>query len=228
MGKTVEDPMETVQSGAQPQRADVCGRPAHLAPAVEVALLLRQIAWVRRRLIIAFNLTSPAEWCHWVFSSLSHALDPDHPKIRKIGGYEMIGPGGGPVRATTLPKEAAERKRYPVGTGVLDYFPDAIVAISNVSWHGNEQHNPGQSLRWSRSKSSDEADTLIRHFLQRGQLDTDGTRHSAKMAWRALALLQKEIEDERAPLPLADGRAELDGRCGDPGHVICGKAAASD
>jgi hypothetical protein len=35
---------------------------------------------------------------------------------------------------------------------------------------------------------------MIRHFLQRGSLDTDGVRHTVKMAWRALALLQKEIE----------------------------------
>ncbi len=38
---------------------------------------------------------------------------------------------------------------------------------------------------------------MIRHFLQRGLRDTDGIRHSAKMAWRALAILQKEIEAEQ-------------------------------
>ena len=106
------------------------------------------------------------------------------------------GLGGAPTRATTLPTDGAERKRYPVASGVLDYFPDALVAISRVSWQGNEQHNPDQPLHWAREKSTDEADTLIRHFLQRGTLDTDGLRHTAKMAWRALALLQKEIEAE--------------------------------
>jgi hypothetical protein len=107
-----------------------------------------------------------------------------------------LGIGGAPTRATTLPEDAAERKKYPVGTGFLDYFPDAIVAVAHISYRGNEQHNPGQPLHWARSKSADEADTLIRHFLQRGTLDTDGVRHSAKLAWRALALLQKEIEDD--------------------------------
>jgi hypothetical protein len=86
------------------------------------------------------------------------------------------------------------RKEYPVATGVLDYFPDAIMAVSRVSFIGNEQHNPGQPLHWDRSKSKDEADALLRHFIQRGTIDTDGVRHSAKVAWRALALLQKEIE----------------------------------
>ena len=96
----------------------------------------------------------------------------------------------------SLPEDAKARKTHPVATGVLDYFPDALAAIAHVSYIGNEQHNPGTALHWDRSKSTDEADALIRHFLQRGQLDTDGLRHSAKMAWRALALLQKELENE--------------------------------
>ena len=111
----------------------------------------------------------------------------------------MIGPGGGPTRVSTLPTEAAERKKFPIASGVLDYFPDALAAIADISYTGNEQHNPGLSLRWTRGKSSDEADTMIRHFMQRGTLDTDGKRHMAKAAWRALALLQKEIEaDQKA------------------------------
>ena len=109
----------------------------------------------------------------------------------------MKGIGGAPTRATTLPTGGAERKTYPIASGVLDYFPDAIAAIAHLSYVGNEQHNPGQPLHWDRSKSMDEADTLMRHFLQRGLLDVDGLRHSAKMAWRALALLQEEIEAEQ-------------------------------
>lgn len=98
----------------------------------------------------------------------------------------------GPSRTTTLPD--GKRKDFPVGTGVLDYFPDALVAVAEVSFRGNQQHNPGQPLHWAREKSGDEADAMIRHFLQRGGKDSDGVRHSAKMAWRSLALLQKEIE----------------------------------
>lgn len=109
---------------------------------------------------------------------------------------QVVGIGGAPTRATTLPATAQERKRYPVASGVLDYFPDALVAIANISYVGNKQHNPGKPLHWDRSKSADEDDTLIRHFLERGTLDVDGVRHSAKLAWRALALLQKEIERE--------------------------------
>jgi hypothetical protein len=123
----------------------------------------------------------------------------------------VIGLGGAPTRATTLPTDPAERKRHPVASGVLDYFPDALVAVANVSWQGNEQHNPGQPLHWARSKSTDEADTMLRHFLQRGTRDTDGQRHTAKMVWRALALLQKEIEAEQAPVTIQANEASLRG-----------------
>ena len=93
--------------------------------------------------------------------------------------------------------EAEERKRTPVFTGVLRYFPDAIKEISRVSLAGNDQHHPGKPLHWDRSKSGDELDALTRHLIDAGTLDTDGIRHSAKVAWRALANLQKEIETEK-------------------------------
>lgn len=90
-----------------------------------------------------------------------------------------------------------ERKAFPLATGCIDYFPDALVAVAELSFVGNQQHNPGQPLYWDRSKSTDEPDALMRHFIQRGTRDEDGIRHSAKVAWRALALLQKEIEAEQ-------------------------------
>lgn len=96
-----------------------------------------------------------------------------------------------------LPETPDERKRLPITTGVLDYFPDAIAEVARVSVVGNDQHNPGEPLHWAREKSTDQADCIGRHLLQRGTRDTDGCRHSAKLAWRALALLQEEIERDR-------------------------------
>ena len=92
--------------------------------------------------------------------------------------------------------DAKERKETPVFSGVLNYFPDAIKAVAQCSFIGNEQHNPGTPLHWDRSKSGDEKDALVRHLLDAGTIDTDGVRHSAKVAWRSLANLQKEIENE--------------------------------
>lgn len=79
-------------------------------------------------------------------------------------------------------------------TGVIDYFPLAIIEVARISKRGNDQHNPGQPLHWARGKSADHADCIARHLIERGTIDTDGQRHSAKAAWRALALLQEELE----------------------------------
>ena len=100
----------------------------------------------------------------------------------------------------TLPTDPLARKNIPIATGVLDYFPNALAEIARVSFQGNQQHNPGEALHWARNKSADQADTIIRHFLERGKIDTDGMRHSAKLAWRVLALLQLELEAEGAPI----------------------------
>lgn len=88
------------------------------------------------------------------------------------------------------------RKQTPIFTGVLNYFPDAIREVARCSYVGQQQHNPDKPLAWDRSKSGDELDALSRHLLEAGTIDTDGIRHSAKVAWRALANLQKEIENE--------------------------------
>lgn len=99
--------------------------------------------------------------------------------------------------STTPAMTAAQRKEYPLASGCLDYFPDALMEVAHCSWVGNNQHNPGQPLHWAKEKSTDEPDALMRHLKDRGTLDTDGVRHSAKVAWRALAMLQREIENER-------------------------------
>ena len=91
---------------------------------------------------------------------------------------------------------AEERKKTPVYSGVLNYFPDAILEVAKVSYIGNKQHNPNKPLHWDRSKSGDELDALARHLIEAGKIDSDGIRHSAKVAWRALANLQKEIEKD--------------------------------
>lgn len=96
-----------------------------------------------------------------------------------------------------MPNFPTDRKAIPLCTGVLDYFPDALIAVARVSFEGNKQHNPGEPLHWAKEKSTDHADCIMRHLVERGTLDSDGTLHSAKTAWRALALLQIEIEEGR-------------------------------
>lgn len=99
---------------------------------------------------------------------------------------------------SNLPTDAKERKDTPIYSGFVKYFPDAMAAVAQCSKAGNDQHNPGKPLHWDRSKSGDELDALQRHLIEAGTVDTDGIRHSAKVAWRAMANLQKEIEREAA------------------------------
>lgn len=95
--------------------------------------------------------------------------------------------------------DAKDRKERPLYSGVLKYFPDALLEVAHCSFIGNKQHNGEDApLHWAKEKSTDEPDALARHLLDAGTRDTDGVRHSAKVAWRALAMLQREIEAERS------------------------------
>ena len=89
-----------------------------------------------------------------------------------------------------------KRKQIPIYTGLVKYFPKALADVARVSYIGNQQHHPDKPLHWDRSKSTDELDALTRHLFQAGETDTDGMRHSAKVAWRALANLEKELEQK--------------------------------
>lgn len=100
-----------------------------------------------------------------------------------------------------LETSSAERKLYPMARGLLDYFPDALAEVAKVSYLGNQKHNPGEEMHHARGKSMDHADCIVRHLVGRGGFDGD-IRESAALAWRALALLQEELEQEmNLPLP---------------------------
>lgn len=86
------------------------------------------------------------------------------------------------------------RKDIPLVSGLIDYFPNALAAVAELSLYGNKQHYPpGTDLHWNFTVSSDHADTLCRHLVDRGTKDVDGIRHSTKVVWRALALLETEL-----------------------------------
>lgn len=111
------------------------------------------------------------------------------------------------------PSDAAARKGMPIARGVLDYFPAALLKLAEVSRVGNEQHNPGKPMHWAFDKSSDHADALLRHLIDRRTVDSDGLPHVAKAAWRALALLQTYLEEHDPELHarMSAQRAEMEG-----------------
>ena len=95
-------------------------------------------------------------------------------------------------------KKKNPRKRYPVFEGFVKYFPNAILEVSNLSLVANDQHHKGEPLHWDKSKSQDEPDALLRHLIDHSKgiiYDTDGIRHLGKVAWRALAMLQRELDN---------------------------------
>lgn len=90
---------------------------------------------------------------------------------------------------STLPSDAAARKDIPIYSGFIKYFPDAITAVAKLSLSGGLQHGQTrETLHWDRTKSTDHTDALMRHLVEE---DWEA------VAWRALAQLQKSIEDER-------------------------------
>jgi hypothetical protein len=98
--------------------------------------------------------------------------------------------------------DAAERKGLPLFSGVIAYFPLALLEVARVSRIGNDQHNPGQPLHWARDKSTDQLDSACRHIADHAQgevKDNDGSYHLAKAIWRLSAELQllKERENDK-------------------------------
>jgi len=85
-----------------------------------------------------------------------------------------------------LPTDSKARKEIPLYTGLFKFFPDALAAVAHRSFIGSKQHHPEDPVWWNRAKSGDELDAMMRHVLDK---DWDA------VAWRALANLQKEIEE---------------------------------
>ena len=94
-----------------------------------------------------------------------------------------------------ISNKAQLRKNTPVFSGVLKYFPNALKAVARASKAGNDQHHTDKPLHWDMSKSSDEYDAMIRHLLdhQENPVDDDNVLHLAKVAWRALAGLERYL-----------------------------------
>jgi hypothetical protein len=96
------------------------------------------------------------------------------------------------------PSKAELRKDIPVFSGVLKYFPNALKEVAKCSKAGNDQHHPDKPLHWDMNKSTDEYDALTRHLIDHtiNPIDDDGVLHLAKVAWRALAGLERHLTNK--------------------------------
>jgi len=111
---------------------------------------------------------------------------------------------GGPVGMKREPQQfidsltSAERKEVAMFRGLMAYFPNALALIARHSARSNEKHNPGQPLHWSKGKSSDHDDCVIRHSASIAidpESKDDGQYHMVCRGWRALAALEIWAED---------------------------------
>jgi len=95
--------------------------------------------------------------------------------------------------------KAAKRKATPVFSGVLKYFPNALKEVAKCSKAGNDQHHPDKPLHWDMEKSKDEYDALTRHLIDHtiNPMDDDGVLHLTKVAWRALAGLERYLTNKQ-------------------------------
>lgn len=90
-----------------------------------------------------------------------------------------------------ISNDSQARKDAPVFSGFCAYFPNAMFEVARSSKIGNDKHNPGEPLHWSKEKSSDHGDCIIRHQLEFDQVDpSTGLYHAVAVAWRAMAQLE--------------------------------------
>lgn len=104
-----------------------------------------------------------------------------------------------------LPTDSAERKEFPLYSGLVAYFPAALAQVANLSYVSNKKHNPtwklGDVIHHARGVSGDHLDCVFRHVVdsreKQGEARIDELRSAA---WRILAELQEECERQGAPV----------------------------
>ena len=113
---------------------------------------------------------------------ISNGLDLELSEINVNGPEEVLG-------------KAQSRKATPVFSGCIKYFPNALKAVAKCSKVGNDQHHKDKPLHWDMNKSADEYDAMIRHLIdhQENPIDDDNVLHLTKVAWRALAGLERYL-----------------------------------
>lgn len=107
---------------------------------------------------------------------------------------------------TFLPQGDKERKDAPMFRGLLGYFPAALFGVAAHSLESDRKHNgvTDDAPYWARGKSTDHADTIVRHLTDAGggfidEADTE--YHLRSAAWRSLALYQEWLEKYRGARP---------------------------
>lgn len=122
---------------------------------------------------------------------------------------------------SVLPHNDKERKNLPIFKLICNYFPKALREVTRVAVANNVRYNPDRKpsdINWARGKSTDQFGSLFRHILE---AEVDGLVFEelppevqaacgegfervyvlAEAAWRALAALELQIEEQEAKKP---------------------------
>ena len=101
-----------------------------------------------------------------------------------------------------IPTASQVRKSSPIFTGFMLYFSKAITMCAMHSNIANEKHNPGEPLHWSKGKSADHADCIIRHQIDYWEIDPEnGLPMAVSVFWRAGAQLEIMLEGDDPRYP---------------------------
>lgn len=113
-----------------------------------------------------------------------------------------------------FPSDDAGRKALPIFAMIVGYFPNALREVTRVCVANNVRYSPDRAptdIVWNRGKSKDQFGSLFRHMLERkvdGHVFETVSEEVAKVigrpnvyilaeaAWRALAMLEEEIEQQ--------------------------------
>jgi len=133
-----------------------------------------------------------------------------HPSYCGFGGacanrdvYGATVTAGSPVEKVGFESATDEvRKATPIDA-IFKFWPDAMVALAQHIWKGNEKYNPEHpKIGWIREKSSDHVGSMTRHLCYdyvKASTREAKIKVMSAIAWRALAelqLLAEEKDDE--------------------------------
>lgn len=112
-------------------------------------------------------------------------------------GRPLIAPSPNTFNMTVkaLPTDSAKRKEFPVYSGFVAYFPNAMAQVAHLSYLGNQKHHKDKPLHWDQSKSTDEKDCEMRHMIDAMQAEShdEMVLELASKAWRAMADLERYL-----------------------------------
>ena len=103
-----------------------------------------------------------------------------------------------------FPDNDQARKLLPIFKLVTRYFPKALREVTKVSVANNVRYSPEKDpadINWARGKSTDQLGSAFRHMMEAavdGKVFETGTDIYilAEAAWRILAALELEIENQ--------------------------------